>query len=164
MLQEAYPDPGSRHRGLCVVGTAPQEKEPGFGTSSMLSRASCSATTRELAHLISSPFQASVEAAVQISKAPRSIHSQHHRNSPNSRHRQICQTQMASFCSLPILWQWLAFLLTSPMTRKPLPRFSGSISNRKLLLDGKCFYLQLNFTLVPHFPNLQSGNNNTADS
>lgn len=146
------------------MGLLLRKRSLGSAPLSCSPRASCSATTRELAHLISSPFQASVEAAVQISEVPRSIHLQHHRNSPNSRHRQICQTQMASFCSLSILWQWLAFLLTSPMTRKHLPRFSGSISNRKLLLDGKCFYLQLNFTLVPHFPNLQSGNSNTADS
>lgn len=90
MLQEASPDPGSRHRELCRAGTAPGEKKPGFHTSSVLSWPSCSATTRELAHLISSPFQASVEAALQISKAPRSIHSQSlHRN--RHRHRQICR-------------------------------------------------------------------------
>lgn len=161
MLQEASPDPGSRHRELCRAGTAPGEKKPGFHTSSMLSWPSCSATTRELAHLISSPFQASVEATVQISKAPRSIHSHPlHRN--RHRHRQICQTQMPSFCSLPIFWQWLAFLLTSPMTRKPLPNFSQSVSNKKLLLDGKCFCLQLNLT-VPCFPTLQSGSSNTVD-
>lgn len=38
MLQQAYPDPGSRHRELCRVRTASQEKKPGFHTSSMLSQ------------------------------------------------------------------------------------------------------------------------------
>lgn len=101
MLQEAYPDPGSSHRELCMVGTAPQEKRSGFPISSMLSQASCSAPTRGLASLISNTFRASVEAAVQSSKAPRSIHWQLHRNSPNSRHRQICQTQIASSVLYP---------------------------------------------------------------